>query len=150
MEASDNRLNDRPQKTNFQSQSLRCSLINESYGRRISQYLNVPGQKKNNRQFARYFHWQSLRSVSTTNSAALHHGTGSRNKITRAVNDIRCGLWDWTNLITSRSHRSSFHLPVLLFSLSRSTGRGVRSGGLRRMTSDYWHGRPTSAVSGFP
>jgi len=48
IEASDNRLNDRPQKTDFQSQSLRCSLINESYGRRISQYLNAPGQKKNN------------------------------------------------------------------------------------------------------
>jgi len=46
MEASDNRLNDRPQKTDFQSQSLRRSLINESYGRRISQYLNVPGKKK--------------------------------------------------------------------------------------------------------
>lgn len=109
---SNNRLNDRLQKTDFQSHSLRRSLINKSY--RVVESLNTSEKKRIIASLRLYFRRRSLRGVSTANSSTLHHGTGSRNEITTAVNDIRYGRWDRTNLITSRSHRSSFHLPVQL------------------------------------
>lgn len=110
-------------KNDFQSPVV-APFINQRVA--WSSNLSIPqcaGRKKRTIafRFARHFHDGVCRSVSTANSSTLHHGTAYRNEITTAVNDIRYGRWDRTNLITSRSRRSSFHLPVSsVFSLSRS------------------------------
>lgn len=126
-DANNNRLNDCSQKKDqdFQSHSLRRSLINKSY--RVAESLNTSGEEKKIPGLRLYFCWRSLPGVSSAISSMLHHGTGSRNEITTAVNDIRYERWDRTNLITSRSHRSSFHLQVLFVLFVSLDGCDVRS-----------------------